>query len=242
MVLNYSNWLLWEHYIKSSTHCKNAKFTLNHPEPIDPCMLQVIPATTTMPAITVTQPTAEELKVYHEELEKWEVVNNIVAVVILGSLSAEVKHLVNPDKPAKAMYDCLKATIMQHTSRSSAYRTQIELVQKQFTDAPTLENFEKHITFCLKNAKLITTGSGLNDSFLTFLLLYSFNSRTEPMWMITSTNIASSSIPTNQWSFKQIASMLHEALRNGICSTGSLTSGSNQSVLNTARQFDWQVE
>ena len=241
MVLNYSNWLLWEHYMKSSMRHKNAKVTLDHLEPINPHTPQVIPATATTPAITVTpQPTAEELKAYHEELEKWEVVNNIMAGVILGSLLAEVKHLVNPDEPANAMYDHLKATIMQHTSGSSAYRTQIELVQKQFTDAPMLENFEKHITFfCLKNAKLITAGSGLNDSFLAFLLLYLFNSRTEPMWMITSTNIASSGIPTNQWSFEQIAGKLCEALRNGICSAGLLTlstlstSGSNQSALNT---------
>ena len=215
VVLNYSNWLLWEHYIKSSTCRKNTKFALNHLEPIDPCMLQIIPATATTPAITVTpQPSAKELKAYREELEKWEVMNNIVAGVILGLLSAEVKHLVNPDKPAKAMYDCLKAMIVQHMSGSSVYRTQIELVQKQFMDAPTLENFEKHITFFhSKNAKLITAGSGLNDSFLAFLLLYSFNSRTEPMWTITSTNIASSRVPTNQWSFEQIAGKLREAVR-----------------------------
>ena len=86
VVLNYSNWLLWEHYIKSSTRRKNAKFALDRPEPIDPRTPQIVPATATTPAITVTpQPTAEELKAYREELEKWEVANNIAAGVILIS-------------------------------------------------------------------------------------------------------------------------------------------------------------
>ena len=177
------------------------------------------------------------MKVYHEGLEKWEVANNITAGVILGSLSAEVMHLVNPDEPAKDMYNRLKATIIQHTSGSSVYGTQIELVQKQFMDTPTLDNFEKHLTFFrLKNADLIATSSGLDDSFLMFLLLYSFNSNTNPIWSITSTNIATSGMPTRQWSFKQVAGKLHEALRNGIRSLDSSTSSGpspNQMALNT---------
>ena len=215
VVLSYNNWHLWEHYIKSSTRRKNAKFALDRPEPIDPRTPQVVPATVTAPAITVTpQPTDEELKAYHEELERWGVTNNIAAGVILSSLSAEVKHLVDPDEPAKDMYDRLKTTIVQHTSGSSAYGTRIELVQKQFTDAPTLDNFERHITFFHpKNAKLIAAGPGLDDSYLAFLLLYSFNSSTEPMWTITSTNIAASGIPINQWSFEQVTGKLCEALR-----------------------------
>ena len=238
VILSYNNWYQWEHYIKSSTRRKNAKFTINRPEPIDPRTPQVIPATATAPAVTVTpQPTAEEMKAYCEGLEKWEVANNIAAGVILGSLSAEVMHLVDPDEPAKDMYDQLKATIIQHTSGSSMYGTQIELVQKQFTDTPMLDNFEKHLTFFRsKNADLIATSSGLDDSFLVFLLLYSFNSNMNPIWSITSTNIATSGVPTRQWSFEQVARKLHEALRNSIHSSDSLTSSGpspNQMALNT---------
>ena len=40
------------------------------------------------------------------------------------------------------------------------------------------------------------------------------NSDTNPIWTITS-NIATSDIPINQWSFEQIAGKLREALRNG---------------------------
>ena len=160
-----------------------------------------------------------------------------MAGVILGLLSAEVKLLIDPDEPAKDMYDRLRTMIVQHTSGSSVYGTPIELVQKQFTDAPTLENFEKHLTFYhSKNAELITASSGLDDSYLAFLLLYSFNSNTEPMWMITSTNIAVSGVPINQWLFEQIAGKLCEALRNGICSgggTASSTSSPSQTALNT---------
>ena len=61
--------------------------------------------------ITVTpQLLAEELKTYREELKEWRVANNAAAgvSVILGTISAEVKHLVDPDEPAKGMYDKLK--------------------------------------------------------------------------------------------------------------------------------------
>ena len=198
---------------------------------------QIVPTTSTAstgPTTTViTQPTAEELKAYREELKEWTVANNVAAGVIIGTLSAEVKHLVDPDEPAKDMYDRLKATIVQHLSGSSAYGTQIELVQKQFKDTPTLDNFEKHLTFRSKNADLIAAGARLDDSFLAFLLLYSFNSNTDPIWIITSTNIATSGTPINQWSFEQVAGKVYEALRNGICSGHSSTPGINQTALNT---------
>ena len=59
--------------------------------------------------ITVTpRPMAEERKTYCKELKEWRVANNVAAGVILGTISVEVKHLVNPDEPAKDMYDKLK--------------------------------------------------------------------------------------------------------------------------------------
>src|SRR5258706_16338392 len=60
---------------------------------------------------------------------------------------------------------------------SSAYSTRIDLICKKFKDTPMLDNFEKHLTFYrLKNATLLAVGAGFDDSFLAFLLLYSFNS------------------------------------------------------------------
>ena len=54
---------------------------------------------------------AEELKTYRE-LKERRVANNIAAGVILGTISDDVKHPVDPDEPAKDMYDKLKAAII----------------------------------------------------------------------------------------------------------------------------------
>ena len=69
-----------------------------------------------------------------------------------------------------------------------------------------LDNFEKHLTFyCLKNATLLAVGAGFDDSFLAFLLLYSFNSLEDPVWSMASTNIATSDVPsTNGCSTKSL--------------------------------------
>ena len=241
--LDYSNWHLWEHYIKSTIHRKNAYVALD-PKPINPRAPQVVqpaatatataPAAATTPIITVTTvPTAEELKAYWEELKEWRAVNNVVAGVILGSISSEVEHIVDPEEPAKDMYDKLKAKILRQSSGSSAYSMWIELICKKFKETPMLENFEKHLTFYrLKNTSLKAVSAGFDNPFLAFLLLYLFNSLKDPVWSMASTNIATSDIPINQWSFNQVAGKLHEALHNTMCSTDASTSGNGQSALN----------
>jgi len=79
---------------------------------------------TTTPSITVIPlPTAEELKMYHEELKEWKTVNNVAAGVILGVISDEVQHAINPEDSVKDMYDKLKAEILKQSSGSSANST-----------------------------------------------------------------------------------------------------------------------
>ena len=100
---------------------------------------------------------------------------------------------------------------------------------------PTLDSFEKHLTFYhSKNASLITVGTGFDDSFLAFLLLYSFSSLEDPVWSMASTAIAMSDIPINQWSFNQVTGKLCEALCSSTCSAVASTSGNNQLALNAA--------
>jgi len=98
-----------------------------------------------------------------------------------------------------------------------------------------LDNFEKHLTFyCLKNATLLAVGAGFDDSFLAFLLLYSFNSLEDPVWSMASTNIATSDVPINKWLFNQVAGKLREAMCNNICPAEASSSGTNQLALNAA--------
>jgi len=56
-----------------------------------------------------------------------ETANNVAAGVILGSISDEVHHVVDPRDSAKGMYDRLKAEIVRQSSGSSANRTLIGL-------------------------------------------------------------------------------------------------------------------
>src|SRR5258706_1433828 len=162
-------------------------------------------------------------------------VNHVAAVYILGSISDEVEPLINPEDSAKDMYNILKAEILKQSSGSSAYSTRIDLICKKFKDTPTLDNFEKHLTFYhSKNATLLAVSAGFDDLFLAFLLLYSFNSLEDPVWSMASTNIATSDIPINRWSFNQVAGKLREALRNTTRSAEASTSGNTQSALNAA--------
>jgi hypothetical protein len=233
--LGYDNWYLWDRCIKSTIRRKNAYIAFD-PEPVDPrTQQQIAPPTTgaptTTPSISVMpQPTTEELKRYREELKEWRTANNVAAGVILGAISDEVQHVVNPGEPARDMYDKLEAEVVKQCSANS---TRIDLVDKQFKDAPTMENFEKHLTFYRsKNATLNAVGAGLDDSFLAWLLLHSFHSNDNPMWSMASTNIITSDTPINQWSFNHVAGELRKALRNNIRPTKGSTSNTNQTALN----------
>ena len=236
--LTYTNWNLWDCHIKSTIRHKNAYIAFD-PKPVNPNALQQVvqaaaSGTTTTPAVTVTiQPTAEELKTYREELKEWRTANNVVAGVILGSISEEVEHIIDPEDLAMGMYNKLKAKILKQSSGSSAYSMHIELIYKKFKDAPTFENFKKHLTFYrLKNASLIAVKAGFNDLFLAFLLLYSFSSLEDPVWAMVSTNITTSDTPINQWSFNQVAGKLCKALRNCTHPEEASASGNTQSALN----------
>jgi len=192
------------------------------------------PTAGTTPSVTVTlQLTTEELKTYCDDLKEWRAANNVAKGVILGSVSDEVRHVLVLGDSAKEMYDKLKAEVVKQSSGSSVYGTQVELVRKVFKDAPTLENFKQHLTFyCMKNATLIATGSRLSESYLTFLLLYSFSSLEDPVWAMTISNISTSDTPLGQWSFNQVAGKLREALRSMNRSSETSTSSASQSALN----------
>jgi len=239
--LGYENWQCWELYVQSAVLRKNAIIMFD-PMPVDPQTQQqvIIPATvagtTTTPSVMVnTQPTAEELKTYRDGLEKWRSANNIAKGVILGSVSNEVRHVVTLGDSAKEMYNKLRAEVIKQSSGSSAFGTQVELIRKVFKDVLTLENFEQHLSFyCTKNATLIAAGSGLTNSFLAFLLLYSFSSLEDPVWSLTCLNISTSDIPIGQWSFNQVAGKLREALRSMNRSAETSTPATSQSALNAA--------
>jgi hypothetical protein len=237
--LGYDNWYLWDRHIKSIIRRKNAYIAFD-PEPIDPraAQNQVVPAATTgttaTPSVTITSvPSTEELKTYREELREWRTADNVAAGVILGALSDEVQYIINPEEPAKSMYDKLQAEIVKQSSSSSANGTRIELVYKQFKDTPTMESFEKHLTFYhSKNASLNAVGAGFDDSLLAWLLLNSFNANEDPVWSIASTNVVISDTPMNQWSFNHVAGKLRTALRNNIRPAETSSSSTNQTVLN----------
>src|SRR5258706_12799627 len=100
-------------------------------------------------------------------------------------------------------------------------------------DYPMLDNFQKDHTFdCSKNATLLAVGTGFDDSFLAFLLLYLVNSLEDPVWSMASTNIATSDVPINKWSFNQVAGKLRKAMHNNIHPAEASSSGTNQLALN----------
>jgi len=104
--LNYRNWYLWDHYIKSAIHWKNAYIAFD-PKPIDLRTVQQIvlvtaTSTTTTPTVMVVpQPSADELKMYCKELKEWKSANNIMAGVILGAISDDIQHIIDPEEPQK---------------------------------------------------------------------------------------------------------------------------------------------
>ena len=78
---------------------------------------------------------------------------------------------------AKVMYDKLEAAVIQQLSGSSAFGTQLKIMDKQFTDVLTMENFEKHLTFYhSKNTILNSVNAGIDNTFLAFILLCLFQS------------------------------------------------------------------
>ena len=242
--LGLDNWYEWNRYIKSTIRRKNAYIAFS-PEPIDPRTPQTAtpgttvtatPSTTTAtPGITVTPaPTAAELKTYREELKEWHAANNIAAGIILGAISPDLAYIADPEEPAKMMYDKLQAEVMSQSSGSNANVKRKELVFKLFKEAPTLENFEAHVSFYrTKNASLIACGAGFDDSFLAWLILNSFPMDENPVWSMASTSIATSDTPIIQWSFNHVCAKLREALQNSIRPEGTSSSGtSSQSALN----------
>ena len=197
------------------------------------CSAFLLKSTHPTSTVTVTPvpPTAEELKMYYEELKEWRTANNVAAGVILSVISDDVQHIINLEEPAKSMYNKLKAKIVKQLSGSSANGTRIELVYKKFNDSPTMDNFERHLTFYhLKNANLIAVSAGFDDSFLTWLLVNLFNAHEDPTWSMASTNIIMSDTPINQWSFNRVTGKLLEALRNNIHPAETSTSGTNRQL------------
>lgn len=243
--LKFDNWYLWDRHIKSTIRRKNAYIAFD-PEPVDPHTIQqAVPQTTdttgasssttgTTPNVsTPSTPTAEALKKYNDMLEKWTTANNIAAGVILGSISDEISHVISPEDSAKDMYDKLKARVIKQASGSSAFGTTTEIIHKQFKDAPTMDNFEQHLTFYRsKNAILNAVGSGIEDSFLAYLLLQSFSSNNDPIWSMASTTIVTTGTPIKQWSFEDIADRLREALRNHTSHSEKPSTSTNQAALN----------
>src|SRR5258706_1219905 len=239
--LSYDNWYLWDHHINSTIRQKNASVALD-PEPVDPRTTQqtTTVATAGTPSASGTSqpsttpvPTADELKTYRDELKEWKTVNNIAAGVILGTLTEEIQHVIDLKESAKSMYDKLQAAVIKQSSGSSTFGIRITLIDNQFNDAPTMDNFKKHLTFyCSKNTTLNAVNAGFDDSFLAFILLCSFHSNDDPIWLMASTNIITSDTSINQWSFDQVAGKLHEALQNNIRSGKKSTLNNNQMALN----------
>ena len=216
--LNYDNWYPWDRHIMATIRRKNAYLAFR-PKPVDPHPQQqaVSPAITT-PApthiVTVTpRPTSEEMKIYREKLEEWRAADDIAAGVIFGAISDKLQHVINPEEPAKVMYDKLKAAVVKKLSGSRAHWIRIELVDKRFEDTPTMEHFERHLTFYRsQNAILTLVGAELDDSLLAFLLVNSFHSNGDPVWTMACTKIITSDTPINRWSFEHVAWELREAL------------------------------
>jgi len=168
--LNYDNWYLWDHHIISTILRKNAYLAFD-PQPVDPRAQQLVNPPSTTPSVTITpQPTSEELRTYCEELKEWKTANNIAAGIILGAISDGLQHVIDSKDPAKVMYDKLKAEVAEVVKQSSnriANWIRIELINKQFKDKPTMDAFEKHVTFYRsKNATLNAVGAGIDDTLL----------------------------------------------------------------------------
>ena len=238
--LNYDNWYLWEHhiYIMSTILRKNAYLAFD-PQPVDPRAQQLSNPPSTTPSVTITpQPTSEELTTYREELQEWKAANNIAAGIILGAISDGVRHVIDLKDPAKVMYDKLKAEVaevVRQSSNSIANWIRIELINKKFKDKPTMDAFEKHLTFYRsKNATLNAVGAGIDDSLLAWLLLNSFSSNEDPIWSILLTNIITSGTPMNQWSFNHVAGKLREVIRHNIRLAETPTPRTGQTSLNAA--------
>jgi len=165
--------------------------------------------------------------------------HNIAAGIILGATSDGLQHVIDPKDPAKVMYDKLKAEVAEVVKQSSnriANWTRIELINKQFKDKPTMDAFEKHVTFYRsKNATLNAVGAGIDDSLLAWLLLNSFSSNEDPIWSILLTSIVTSGTPMNQWSFNHVAGKLREVIHHNIHLAETPTSRTSQTSLNAAR-------
>jgi len=96
-----------------------------------------------------------------------------------------------------------------------------------------MDNSERHLTFYhLKNATLNAVNVGFDNSFLAFILLCSFLSNNNPIWLMASTNIVTSNASINQWSFDQVAGKQCEALWSSIHSGKKPILNNNQMALN----------
>jgi len=237
--LNYDNWYLWDLHIMSTILRKNAYLAFD-PQPVDPRAQQLVNPPSTTSSVTITpQPTSEELTTYREELKEWKAANNIATGIILGAISDGVRHVIDLKDPAKVMYDELKAEVAEVVSKQSSNNIanwiRIELINKQFKDKPTMDAFEKHLTFYRsRNATLNAVGAGIDDSLLAWLLLNSFSSNEDPIWSIHLTNIVTSGTPMNQWSFNHVAGKLCEVIHHNIRLAATPTSRTGQTALNAS--------
>ncbi len=116
------------------------------------------------------------------------------------TLSNEVNHINWPGRNCQRHEQQTKGKkVVKNTSGSSANIIQIKLIHKKF-DTPTMENPEKHLTFYhSKNATLNAVKAGIDNSFLMWFLLNSFNPNDNPIWSMASTNIITSDILISQW-------------------------------------------
>ena len=124
VILSCNNWYSWDRYIKGAIRRKNAYDALN-PPPVDPRIATTTPAGAAATAGTSqgtapATPTDDEIKIYRAALEKWNSANDVAVGVILGSISASVELVVDPDEPASVMYNKLKAHALKQSSGTSA--------------------------------------------------------------------------------------------------------------------------
>src|SRR5258706_4849660 len=149
--LSYDNWYLWDHHINSTIRQKNASVALD-PEPVDPRTTQqtTTVATAGTPSASGTSqpsttpvPTADKLKTYQDELKEWKTANNIAAGVILGTLSEEIQHVIDPKESAKVCTTNCKLLSLNnqveavHSESESHSLTTNSMTHRQWT---TLKN------------------------------------------------------------------------------------------------------